>query len=244
MALKWITCRPHIDTCAAGTVCCLSTDPHDQASNKSTCRPANDCMSPRPSNATAFTASSLSYANLTAYLDVAVARYIKPNLVAAGPSANCLSAHNLARQLLGLAALSWDAALAQSAQVYSDALAARDGFEHSSDATAGRFGENLWAVYGGSGRCSDAVVDGWFSEYRIWNDQCRGNPTPSLFHLYGHYTQMMLADATRVGCGITLYHSTHHADAASTIVVCHYDKIQSSAAKVSTAIPALRPPGL
>lgn len=122
----------------------------------------------------------------------------------AGPP--ILAAHNRVRADVNVAALRWSDELAAVAQAWADTLARRNcSLEHSS----GAYGENLFAASaGGSG--PDAVAS-WAEEkqdYDHGRSRCRG--------VCGHYTQVVWARSTHVGCA--------SATCGSAIVwVCNYD---------------------
>ncbi|KAJ3366327.1 hypothetical protein HDU91_001877 [Kappamyces sp. JEL0680] len=163
---------------------------------------------------------------------------------------DCLNPHNLLRQVVGLNQLQWDNALAASAQQVSNGIAASDVFDHSANAKRGLVGENLFEQSGSSkaivtASCANAIIDSWFDEYKIYYGQARAEPvgrTASLFHEYGHYTQLVNAGIVRVGCAFTDFVGKNKL--FKRVWTCHYDKCQVTGTSVVSAVPAQRPFGL
>ena len=126
-----------------------------------------------------------------------------------------LIAHNQERERLGLEPLSWNPALAQSAQQWADYLAATGRFEHSPENHRDPEGENLWAgtkdYYG-----PEAMVGAWIREKQYFRPGLfPDNSTTGRVADVGHYTQLVWRATSEVGC----------AEAASTredILVCRY----------------------
>src|ERR1700761_2820811 len=71
-----------------------------------------------------------------------------------------LITYNQERRDLGLEPLSWNPALAQSAQQWADYLAASGRFEHSPENRRAPEGENLWAGTRGY-YAPEAMVGAW-----------------------------------------------------------------------------------
>lgn len=105
-----------------------------------------------------------------------------------------LDAHNAVRGNLGIRSLSWDATVADSARGWSESLASEAcAFYHDSQQT---YGENLW--WSTWDPTPTEVVDGWASEvayYDYESNRCEPG------EMCGHYTQVVWADTTHVGCG-------------------------------------------
>lgn len=126
-----------------------------------------------------------------------------------------LAAQNHERLELGLGALTWNDALAQSAQHWADHLASTGRFEHAPENKNAPEGENLWA--GTKGYYSpEAMVDAWLREKRYFRPGVfPNNSTTGRVEDVGHYTQLVWRATTEVGC----------AKASSTqedILVCRY----------------------
>jgi hypothetical protein len=108
--------------------------------------------------------------------------------------ARVLAAHNRERQVTGVPSLSWNPALAASARVWADHLAATGAFEHAPERPTDPEGENLWA--GTRGYYSlEAMVDGWVREKR--------------------YTQLVWRETHQVGCAMAR-------GAKEDVLVCRY----------------------
>jgi pathogenesis-related protein 1 len=118
--------------------------------------------------------------------------------------ASIASAHNQVRAGVGVGPLAWDASLARTAAAW----AARcvdlngDGFvDHNADRSAGSsvyVGENIYA----STAPPDAVtgpqaVSAWAAEAADYDD---ASNTCATGRVCGHYTQIVWAGTTRVGC--------------------------------------------
>jgi pathogenesis-related protein 1 len=132
-----------------------------------------------------------------------------------------LAVHNQYRAQVGVAALSWSASLAHTAQEYANKLKASQGCAPSHSQATG-LGENIfWAsarVYS-DGKTEPQpitqaqVAHAWGSEQAHYsyavNTCARGQ-------ICGHYTQMVWQTTTAIGCG--------HAVCAddSQVWVCNY----------------------
>jgi len=113
-----------------------------------------------------------------------------------------LAAHNDIRSALGIAPLSWDAALAATAQAWADQcvdLAAPFGFIDTnpdrSDGYPWYVGENEYAS--GGAATGVAAVAAWASEAQSYDYD-----TNSCTLICSHYTQIVWAATEFVGCGI------------------------------------------
>jgi len=87
--------------------------------------------------------------------------------------------------------LTWDPALASVAQAYAENCV----FEHS----GGPYGENLYANTGLTQPAT--IVEDWVSEvadYDYASNSCDGGA------VCGHYTQVVWADSTKLGCGVAV----------------------------------------
>ena len=111
-----------------------------------------------------------------------------------GRLAGFTAAHNAVRAeaSAGIPDLVWDEEIAGVAQAYAEKLAVDCDFMHS----GGIYGENLAANWG-SENSAQGVVDGWSSEksdYNYSDNSCSG--------VCGHYTQIVWAQSTQLGCGM------------------------------------------
>lgn len=126
-----------------------------------------------------------------------------------------LAAHNQERLALGLEPLSWNQALARSAQQWADHLAATGRFEHAPENRVTPEGENLWA--GSKGYFApEAMVDAWIREKQFFRPGLfPDNSTTGKVEDIGHYTQVVWRATTQVGCA-------QAASASEDILVCRY----------------------
>jgi hypothetical protein len=126
-----------------------------------------------------------------------------------------LVAHNHERASLGLEPLSWNPALAQSAQRWADHLASTGRFEHAPENPYLPEGENLWA--GTKGYFSpEAMVDAWVREKRYFRPGTfPDNSTTGRVEDVGHYTQVVWRATSEVGCA-------QAASKSEDILVCRY----------------------
>jgi hypothetical protein len=126
-----------------------------------------------------------------------------------------LSLHNAERSSLGMRDLQWDSALAEAASRYAAELAATGKWEHSAAETRPGQGENLWMGTRGA-YSPEQMVGHWVEEkaHFKWGTFPHVSRTGS-FEDVGHYTQIIWAETTRVGCAI-------RASADSEYLVCRY----------------------
>jgi uncharacterized protein YkwD len=129
--------------------------------------------------------------------------------------ARVLAAHNRERLSMGIAPLRWNPALAESAQVWANHLAATDSFEHAAERSTDPQGENLWA--GTKGYYTlEARVAAWIREKRYFKQGVfPQNSTTGNIEDVGHYTQLMWRDTHEVGCA-------QASGAREDVLVCRY----------------------
>ena len=131
-------------------------------------------------------------------------------------SVSVLVAHNQERARWGVHPLTWDPALAASADRYAAELARTGRWGHSPKSWRPGQGENLWM--GTRGAYSvDAMLGGWLSEKRWF----RPGVFPAVSRTgnwsdVGHYTQMVTRNSTRVGCAI-------RSSGSHDYLVCRYN---------------------
>jgi uncharacterized protein YkwD len=126
-----------------------------------------------------------------------------------------LAVHNRERQDLGLQPLSWNSALAQSAQRWADHLAQSGRFEHAPENHGAPEGENLWAGTRGY-YTPEAMVGAWIREKRFFRSGLfPDNSVTGRVEDIGHYTQVVWRATREVGCA-------EAASAAEDILVCRY----------------------
>jgi len=108
-------------------------------------------------------------------------------------ASEALAAHNAVRARTQVPPLAWSAHLAARAQDWANTLLARRQFSHRPNAP---YGENLFSISGGLASPAE-VVRAWADEARNYDyadNSCRG--------VCGHYTQIVWADTTEVGCAV------------------------------------------
>ncbi|KAI3396629.1 hypothetical protein diail_11883 [Diaporthe ilicicola] len=109
-----------------------------------------------------------------------------------------LDAHNAARSDVGTAALVWDTTLATHAQEYGETLVSQYGsagtLEHSSVSDEG---ENLyWQGSSGDDIPMTNAANMWIGEKSEYNGE---TITESNYMNFGHYTQVVWKDTSKVG---------------------------------------------
>jgi hypothetical protein len=110
--------------------------------------------------------------------------------------------HNQVRSVAGVQPIVWDRQLAMDAASYAEELAKTGRWGHSAHTSRPGQGENLWM--GTRGAFSvDQMVGAWASEAQIF----RRGAFPAVSRTgnwkdVAHYTQMIWARSTRVGCAV------------------------------------------
>ncbi len=140
-----------------------------------------------------------------------------PRLYARGgdTAQRLLAAHNFERARVRVAPLQWDPQLAASAAAYGPTLASIGRLQHSPRAIRPGQRENLWM--GSRGFFSpEQMVGTWVGERNLF----RPGIFPAVsrtgnWYDVAHYTQLIWAGTTRVGCAI---HSTPRWD----YLICRY----------------------
>ncbi len=135
-----------------------------------------------------------------------------------------LDAHNVVRSQKGLTPLVWSETLAQSSQKWADKLTSHGcDFYHDPDS---EYGENLfwkWTTDSeNTGLIStpEDAVTWWADEERIYNykkNTCKHGKD------CGHYTQIVWADTTEVGCSVSTCFDTHSDNTQTDFWVCRYN---------------------
>ncbi len=132
-----------------------------------------------------------------------------------------LEAQNRVRAEKGIVPLVWSSALAESAQAWADTSAARgcalahSGGSHGEVVYYSRkYGSTLSAL---TPRTPQEIIDAFTAEssfYTYKNNSCLPGK------ICGHYTQIMWADSTSVGCAKSICQAQGE---RKEIWVCHYD---------------------
>ncbi|GJN69344.1 SCP-like extracellular protein [Purpureocillium lilacinum] len=137
--------------------------------------------------------------------------------------------HNIHRSNHSAGDLTWDSTLAQ----YAENTAKTCVFEHDMNQGSGGYGQNL-ASWGTSGALTDdsrikaaagGVSNQWYnSEMLNWQFYGLDNP-PSSSSLYdwGHFTQVVWKDVTKVGCATVKCASGTVLSMNSWYTVCNYN---------------------
>lgn len=121
--------------------------------------------------------------------------------------AGMLDAHNRWRRAVNTPSLGWSPAAARVAQAWADQLAQRECKISHSPGTERRviWGENVYSywrggAYEGWRKAPDFVVDRWAGESQ-WYDPATHTCNAPRGSVCGHYTQIVSAYTTHVGCG-------------------------------------------
>ena len=122
-----------------------------------------------------------------------------------------LEQHNTEREALELTPLEWSDELAASAQLWANTLAVLDKASHSDSG----FGENIW--FGAYQSISlDEMAGIWLAEKQYF---LADKPVPQNcsqpWEQCGHYSQMVWADTTDLGCAMA-------SSEKNSYLVCHY----------------------
>lgn len=156
-------------------------------------------------------ADASAYADLGSNKLMTIPAYNDPAFVAAA-----LNAHNVERRLVGVPDLTWSPELAAEAAAWANQLARMNQMVHDSQRA---HGENLWMNTAGH-RTVASMIGGWSVERNIYivgalhpYESTTGN-----WHDVGHYTQMVWANTTQVGCAVAR-------GAEKDYLVCRYDPI-------------------
>jgi uncharacterized protein YkwD len=114
-----------------------------------------------------------------------------------------LAKHNAARTAVGVGALTWDATLASDAQAWADHLG-RDLNGKLEHAQGTGQGENLY-WNSNAGTAPSAAVDSWVAERPNYaaaaNKTDYNSTTNPAAKGFGHWTQVVWKNTTKVGCG-------------------------------------------
>ncbi len=121
----------------------------------------------------------------------------------AGQQQDMLAKHNAARTAVGVGALTWDAKLAADAQAWADHLGRDLGGKLVHSEGTGQ-GENLYS-HSAAGSDPSAGVDMWVAERPNYatakNKTDYDTETNPEAKGFGHWTQVVWKNTTKVGCG-------------------------------------------
>ena len=130
--------------------------------------------------------------------------------------------HNEYRAEVGTLTLTWDGTVAATAQAYADKLlptVQSQGLVHDPDTP---YGENLhYASRWGSGATAPDPLNAmasWYEEKALYD--AKPEPVANPVQKWGHYSQMVWRNTTKVGCGAASGFQNGRWD---TVVVCRYD---------------------
>jgi hypothetical protein len=113
-----------------------------------------------------------------------------------------LAEHNRARSAVRARPLAWSAELAAGAQAHAAQLARTGQLIHSSRQSRPGQGENLWMGTAGA-YSTTAMVQNWAGERRFFRPGIFPNvSTTGNWADVAHYTQMIWAGTTTVGCAV------------------------------------------
>lgn len=121
---------------------------------------------------------------------------------------NITDRHNYYRLNHNTTALKWNASIAEYAQAWADKIAAENRMYHRQP---NRYGENIFWMSGGEVNAS-TPVDRWYDEIKSYNYS-----KPGFSMATGHFTQVVWAGSTEVGCGKAKSKS------GGTYIVCNYN---------------------
>ena len=153
----------------------------------------------------------------------------------AGFAAAALNAHNVERRLVGVPDLIWSPALAAEAAAWANQLARGGQMVHD---TQRAHGENLWMNTAGH-RSIASMIGGWSVERNIYivGAMHPYESTTGNWHDVGHYTQMVWANTTQVGCAVAR-------GAVKDFLVCRYDPIGNWRGQVAYVAHSAPPPAV
>lgn len=128
-----------------------------------------------------------------------------------------IAGHNEARSAVGVTAVQYSNELAVGAQEWANTLAGGCDIRHAPSSTRKGAGENIWY---GSGydvwNVSEMVTD-WVNEKPLYNYDSN---TCAPGKVCGHYTQVVWAKTSTVGCGIAACDADN-----ARIFVCRYSPL-------------------
>jgi uncharacterized protein YkwD len=145
---------------------------------------------------------------------------------------NLIDIHNSARSDVGVTnKMRWSANIAKDAKIYADILARSGEFEHDprnqkpqngGGYANGTYGENLYSYRRSDGKVPtySMAVEKWLSEKSLYDQE---PITSEGADIYGHYTQIVWSNTTKVGCARSQYKTGEFKD--GYVVVCKYQTL-------------------
>lgn len=178
-------------------------------------------------------AAGTASADASAYADLGRGRMpVVPAHTDPAFAAAALEAHNVERRLVGVPDLAWSPALADEAAVWAYQLARMGQMVHDNQRA---HGENLW-MNTADRRTIASMIGGWSVERNIYIVGARHPDVSTTGHWkdVGHYTQMVWANTTQVGCAVAR-------GQGKDFLVCRYDPIGNWRGEVAY-VPRSGPP--
>ena len=129
---------------------------------------------------------------ISIFFIIAIPSSVKAQKLTDEQKQEILERHNYYRQQVGVSPLEWSDTLAEVAQNWANKIAKRDELIHSNY----KYGENIYVMRGGYANASKAV-NTWANEKKFYHNEVITNED---YHLFGHYTQIIWAKTTKVGC--------------------------------------------
>lgn len=166
----------------------------NQQTNTPPVNPFAQIQKPAASNNSATTAATTTAA-VSAAAIAAATEAAQGITEPAAPFTGILKQHNQWRAKVGVAPLKWSDTVAQAAQAWADDLKANNNCNLIHNPNR-KYGENIGA---GSGRLTPAAIVGLWAAESVDYDYASNSCSPG--RVCGHYTQVVWARSTEVGCG-------------------------------------------
>ncbi|KAJ3938663.1 uncharacterized protein N0V96_011393 [Colletotrichum fioriniae] len=137
-----------------------------------------------------------------------------------------IDAHNNHRSNHSAPALTWDADLASYALITAKTCV----FEHDMTTGGGGYGQNL-AMWGATGSenlgeakaAQRAITEQWYNgELNLYPGYGQASPDMTNFLQWGHFSQLVWVDTTKVGCGVYYCAAGTLSSIGSWYTVCNY----------------------
>ncbi|KAL2884180.1 hypothetical protein SGCOL_000119 [Colletotrichum sp. CLE4] len=137
-----------------------------------------------------------------------------------------IDSHNIHRSNHSAPALTWDADLASYALITAKTCV----FEHDMTTGGGGYGQNL-AMWGATGSenlgeakaAQRAITEQWYNgELNLYTGYGQASPDMTNFLQWGHFSQLVWVDTTKVGCGVYYCAAGTLSSIGSWYTVCNY----------------------